>query len=443
MVKVWGRGERAKDLRGLVMELNAVAGRGDDPNIVLRNIVGGSGPQSRSPSQRPQARNDRNPGHGMRDQDDGCDFSMADRTLPRRRQQYTGGTGELTPVESATWTRSEGFLTRSGGFVPAGLAFGGGRDSTAGERRSAEPLDNNLAGATGYGGNDARGGIGFETHPEHTAAAARASTWQPSVEPPRVAGGGGSRWGVYASGQATQALKKRQGPGQQVCAPDHTEGSFATGPLHSRTTTLVYQPQSLLDQSDNFFHHQDQVEGDPNFVTSIETASVPERRGKKRAPPSSSGGRRGPPSEDGRMSTSRRALGQHQVEKESTYVATNADVHVREGDPWHHQKARRREWSSSSIAPHTDQADSAMMAMRGGGREQGGRGSVGSDGGGAWGQDRVAPVAQGGAGMPGQRGMLPGEPHGGRSSTSSGGGSYGGVRGTGSSSSSRWSKFIR
>ncbi|CAM9457326.1 unnamed protein product [Pylaiella littoralis] len=402
MVKVWGRGERAKDVRGLVMELNAVAGRGDDPNIVLRNIVGGSGPQSRSPSQRPQARNDRNPGHGMRDQDDGCDFSMADRTLPRRRQQYTGGTGELTPVESATWTRSEGFLTRSGGFVPAGLAFGGGRDSTAGERRSAEPLDNNLAGATGYGGNDARGGISFETHPEHTAAAARASTWQPSVEPPRVAGGGGSRWGVYASGQATQALKKRQGPGQQ-----------------------------------------DQVEGDPNFVTSIETASVPERRGKKRAPPSSSGGRRGPPSEDGRMSTSRRALGQHQVEKESTYVATNADVHVREGDHWHHQKARRREWSSSSIAPHTDQADSAMMAMRGGGREQGGRGSVGSDGGGAWGQDRVAPVAQGGAGMPGQRGMLPGEPHGGRSSTSSGGGGYGGVRGTGSSSSSRWSKFIR
>lgn len=209
------------------MELNAVAGRGEDPNIVLRNRAGGSGLQSLpSLSQRPQARDNRNLSGGMRGQDDGCDFSMNGRAAPRRRQ-YTGGAGELRSVEPATWTRSEG-------FVPAGLPSGGGGDPTAvgswdaradkmayssaeqqhlrGERRSPGCLENPQEGPAGYGGYNARGGVGFETHPEHTA-----STSQQFVGPPGVGSRGGSRWGVFASDEAMQVLKRRQGPGQQVC----------------------------------------------------------------------------------------------------------------------------------------------------------------------------------------------------------------------------------
>lgn len=208
IVKVWGRGDHAKDVRGLVMELNAVAGRGDDPNIVLRNFVG--------VALRPQARDNRNLSGGMTDQDDGFDFSVNGRTaaVPRHRQQqqYTGGEGRIRSAEPANWTRGEGFM-------PAGLAPGGvGRDSTAGEGCSADSWETSQAEPTGYGGYCARGGVGFDTHPEHSAAFAHASTWRPSAEPPEMGGRGGSRWGAFASDEATQVLKKRQGPDQQVRA---------------------------------------------------------------------------------------------------------------------------------------------------------------------------------------------------------------------------------
>lgn len=48
IVKVWGRGGRAKDVRRLVMELNAAVGRGEDPNVTVgrflseRDASGGS-----------------------------------------------------------------------------------------------------------------------------------------------------------------------------------------------------------------------------------------------------------------------------------------------------------------------------------------------------------------------------------------------------------------
>lgn len=198
------------------MELNAVAGRGDDPSIVLRNYAGGLGSQSLSLSHRPQARDNRNPSGGMPDRDDdGFDFSMNDRfAVPRhlqqQQQQHTGGAEGLRSVEPANLTRSEGFM-------PAGLAPG--RDSSPGEGRSAEYLENSRAGPTGYGGYNVRGGIGFETHAEHSAAAvAHAPTWRPSVEPPGIGSRGGSRWGVFASDEAALVLKKRQGPDQQVRA---------------------------------------------------------------------------------------------------------------------------------------------------------------------------------------------------------------------------------
>lgn len=203
-----------------------------------------------------------------------------------------------------------------------------------------------------------------------------------------------------------------------------------------------------------------QIEENPNFVTSIETAPPrrraspkPERRGRKRNPPSSWDGRRGHPSEESGMSPPHWALGQDQAEKESTCVATSADAHDFEGgDPWRHQKARRREWSPSSYAPHAGQADPPMTALWGGGREQRDRESFGMNrgsgsdtGGGVWEKDGVAPpIAQGSAGMPRHRGMFSGESHGSSpSSTFDGGGGHGGVGGTGSSSSSRWSKFLR
>lgn len=196
-----------------------------------------------------------------------------------------------------------------------------------------------------------------------------------------------------------------------------------------------------------------QVEGDPNFVTSIETAPArrrisptPERRGRKRAPPSRSVGCRGHSSDEGWMSTPRWALGQDQTEEESTRVAVNADVHVHEGeDPWRRQKAKRGETSSNSTAPRADQADPATMDIWGGGSEKRGQESFGTNhgssrGGGAWAEDRIAPVAQGGAGMPRQRGVLSEEWRGSSSSTY---GRGGGVRGTGSSAPSRWHKFAR
>lgn len=246
-------------------------------------------------------------------------------------------------------------------------------------------------------------------------------------------------------------------------------GNFTIAPPHSRYTvpTLVStQPIRL------FCSHQ--IEGDPNFVTSMEAGPPrrraspnPERRGRKRNPPtnSSSVGRRGhPPEESGMSQPLRWGLGQDQAEEESTssIAASADDVDGFEGGntpSWrHHKKARRREWSPSSYAPRAGQADPLMTAaLRGGGREQReresfgmNRGGNGSDtgGGGVWEEeDRVAPVSQGSAGMLAQRGMFPRESYGSSSSSSTfdGGGGHGGVGGTGSSSSSssRWSKFLR
>ncbi|CAM9529043.1 unnamed protein product, partial [Ectocarpus sp. 12 AP-2014] len=76
IVKAWGRGGHAKDVRGLVMALNAAAGGGGNPNKVLRNNVGGSGPQSQS--QR-HTQDGRNPSGRIRNQDGDRTYSVADR----------------------------------------------------------------------------------------------------------------------------------------------------------------------------------------------------------------------------------------------------------------------------------------------------------------------------------------------------------------------------
>lgn len=238
-MKVWGRGGRAKDARGLVMELNAAAGRGEDPQVVLRRGRGGPGshPQPSSLSQRPQARDHRIPGAGMRDHDNGRDFSSNASQL-----RFAEGAEELRSLGRASWARS-------GCFVPAGLASdggghcgGGGGDATVmgswssgadgtgqlrsgDEHRRAACLENTQAGGVGC----------FGAYREHADTLHPATTWQQaSVQPTGGGGRGGSRWGVFASDRASQGLGRHQGPDQQVCG--HAFGMEQ----HSGNGTCLY-----------------------------------------------------------------------------------------------------------------------------------------------------------------------------------------------------------
>ena len=199
IVKVWGRGGHAKDVRGLVMELNAVAGRGEDPQIVLRRGLG-------EPGTRPHPA-------------DGRVFSSNTSQL-----RFAQGAEELRSVGQASWDRSGGFVPAAGlspdsagkGDETAvdswGLAADGtGQPHFGGERRSETCLES--ARARGGGGGAYR---------EHAAAQQQqqqqAPAWQQApVQPNMGVGRGGSRWGVFASNGAAQGLGRDQGPVQQVC----------------------------------------------------------------------------------------------------------------------------------------------------------------------------------------------------------------------------------
>lgn len=193
---MWGRGGHAKDVRGLVMELNAVAGRGEDPQNVLRRSLGLGRPGSQQP-QPLQARDHRCPSGG----DDGRDFSL---DAPRLR--FAEGAEELRPM------MGQAGRARSGGFALAGLASDGGRgDATAVDSWGS------VADGTACPENAQAGGVGFEAYREHTGTR-HASTWQQApVQPTGSGGRGGSRWGVFASDRASQGLVRRQGQDQQAC----------------------------------------------------------------------------------------------------------------------------------------------------------------------------------------------------------------------------------
>lgn len=60
VLKVWGQGGRAKDLRGLVMDLNAAAGRGEDLTATLQRAVSSTSTSTSLPHPLYQARNGRN-----------------------------------------------------------------------------------------------------------------------------------------------------------------------------------------------------------------------------------------------------------------------------------------------------------------------------------------------------------------------------------------------
>ncbi|CAM9197665.1 unnamed protein product [Ectocarpus fasciculatus] len=433
IVKVWGRGGRAKDVRGLVMALNAAAGGGQDPNSVLRDNVGGSGPQSQS--QR-HTHDGRHPCGRIGNQDGDRAYSVADRATP----QHTVGLAQPGLYErNSSWARP-------GRIVPASVAPDGDEHDPAlgswhasGDEKmngvSSGPQDlwdgranagyPRAGEATGF-----RSGV-FGTSREHHADG-RAS-WQPAAEPAGGRGRNGSRWGAFASNRATDDFEGRQGPNQEALQ-------------------------------------------DTNFVTCLETAPArrraspaPGKRGKKRGPPSSSDS---PTADGGSRSRYRRTLEYHQQAASNNGAAADpGDADGGDG-PQRQQKGvtRRRDWPwSPSGATGASQDGGAMTYMwgGGGGGEDGRQDPFGTN----RGRDRFGGVDQewsrpthsssidcgggdGGMSREGEGSMFPLESSGrGRRSVSSTasappngrvpGGTGGGGAVGGPSSSSRWSKFVR
>eukprot|EP00752_Nemacystus_decipiens_P007412 g6629.t1 len=375
IVKVWGRGGHAKDVRGLVMELNAVAGRGEDPHTVLRRGLGEPGSQQH-PIPPPQARCE---------QDNRRGFSSSTSQL-----RFAQGAEELRLVGQASWDRF-GACTAAAGLAhddrdeTAVGSWGSAADGMlephiVGERRSAACLES----------APARGG-GFGAYREHVGMHQRhAPAWQQApVQATAGEGRSGSRWGVFASDRSAQGLGRQQGPGHQA-------------------------------------------EGDPNFVTSLEGAA-PARRGKKR------GRHQGSPVEESEPSaSSSRARGALGGDQEGLNHGAASMHHAEEGEeqhPWRqNNKSRRRERGSSSVSWRGDQVDEAPEMSRW-------KDSAGFR------EDSPGLVALEGDGCGGgvARGMFSGESYG-RGSSRSGATVAGGVGARGaeaSSSSSRWSKFLR
>ncbi|CAN0095645.1 unnamed protein product [Ectocarpus sp. 13 AM-2016] len=420
IVKVWGRGGHAKDVRGLVMALNAAAGGGEDPNNVLRNNVGGSGPQSQS--QR-HTQDGRTPSGRIGNQDGDRAYSVADRA----DLQHT--VGQTQPGLYGRCSR----CARPQGFVPASVApIGDEHDSAVGpwHASGAEKMDGISSGPKDLwdGGSNAgypRAGEatshpsnGFGTSREHHPDV-RAS-WQPAAGPAGGGGRSGSRWGAFASNRATEVLEGHRGRNQEALQ-------------------------------------------DPNFVTCLETASAkrrasptPGKRERKRGPPSSSDS----PLEDGApRSRYRRTLEyQQQAASNNGAAADTGDARGRGGPQWQQNGVTmRRDWPcSSSSAPDASLCGGPMTYMQDGGWEDGRRDPCGTNRGrvGAVDQEwsRPAHSAKGHGGMSREGSVFTSEWNGmGRrsstalttpnSSTPGGTGVVGTTRD--SSSSSRWSKFVR
>lgn len=216
IVKVWGRGGHAKDVRGLVMALNAAAGGGEDPNNVLRNNVGGFG--AKSQSQR-HTLDGRNPSGRIGNQDGDRAYSVANRATP----QHTVGQAQLGLYErNSSWARPEGFVPASVAPIsdehhPAvGLWHASGNEKMNGVSSGPQDLWDGRSNA-GYpraGEATRHPSDGFRTsrerHPDVRAP------WQPAAEPAGGGGRSGSRWGAFASNRATEVLEGRQGPNQEV-----------------------------------------------------------------------------------------------------------------------------------------------------------------------------------------------------------------------------------
>ncbi|CAN0272368.1 unnamed protein product [Ectocarpus sp. 12 AP-2014] len=420
IVKVWGRGGHAKDVRGLVMALNAAAGGGEDPNNVLRNNVGGSGPQSQS--QR-HTQDGRNPSGSIGNQDGDRAYSVADRA----DLQHTVG-----QAQPGLYGRNSS-CARPQGFVPASVApIGDEHDPAVGlwHASGAEKMDGVSSGPQDLWDGDSNAGYprageatshpsnGFGTSREHHPDV-RAS-WQPAAEPAGVGGTSGSRWGAFASNHATEVLEGHRGPNQEALQ-------------------------------------------DPNFVTCLETTSAkrrasptPGKRGRKRGLPSSSDS---PLEDEASRSRYRRTLEYQQQAASNNGAAADAgDARGRGGPQWQQNGVTmRRDWPcSSSSAPGASLYGGPMTYLQDGGWEDGRRDPCGTNRGrvGAVDQERSRPAhsASGHGGMSREGSVFTSEwnGRGRRSSTaltppnSSAPGGTGVVGATrGSSSSLRWSKFVR
>ena len=213
------------------MELNAAAGRGEDPHAVLRRAHGRKPapqpqlqPQPSSLSLRPHAR-DPGVGTGRRDGDGRARFSSSASQL-----RFAQGAEELRSVgqQQANWGRPEG-------IVPTGLApgpgFGGGGGGSTGDETLAKSWGPKAGGAgrLSFVGNVRTSEacqeaevVGFGAYGENAAGAQdhrRAlPAWQQTSDQ-LAAGGrgrGGSRWGVFASGRAARGLERHLGLDKQV-----------------------------------------------------------------------------------------------------------------------------------------------------------------------------------------------------------------------------------
>lgn len=202
IVKVWGRGGRAKDIRGLTMELNAATGRGEDPTLTVGSIAlqQQSGPQDHSKAKAPPAPDSWIGSHQVR-----APF-IGSCAAPQRRRHYSEEEAAPTVI-NATWDRSNI-------FGPGRLGPGDG--TTRGDRGDkSRPGSAAHASLEGRTMEDEGRGAGYVNNiPEQEAVyrivtANESRVFESSREQnphlrktAQVSGCGikGSRWEVFASG---------------------------------------------------------------------------------------------------------------------------------------------------------------------------------------------------------------------------------------------------
>ena len=224
VVKVWGRGDRAKDVRGLVMDLNAAAGRGEDLTATLRKAAAAASTSLPPPHQTCDGRGDAAPAALSRSKDPlgraALLTSSGTALQPRRfaegmakaRRFAEGMTEPGRFAESKADT--EPVDIRQARFdEPAPLSFMSGRDrsrldslgSRAGERpdggsmgehvwherQNGEYAGGALSGAVPGGGYRARESVG--TQPFREQASPRQSAIGATDRGSKV-----SRWGAFA-----------------------------------------------------------------------------------------------------------------------------------------------------------------------------------------------------------------------------------------------------
>lgn len=242
-VKVWGRGDRAKDVRRLVMELNAAAGRGEDLTATLRKAAAAAATSASLPPPHQTyhgrdnaafasfSRHTDPHGRAALSTDSGTALQQPRRFakgMPKARRfaegmaeprGYGEGMADALPVD-----------TRQARFdEPAPLGFTSGRDisrldsmgARAGERRGGGGMgervwherqnadytdytDDALSGAMLAGGSRARESVGSE--PFREQASPRQSTIEATDRGSKV-----SRWGEFASNRGVDSLEKHRG----------------------------------------------------------------------------------------------------------------------------------------------------------------------------------------------------------------------------------------